>query len=193
MQQGWGTILAMGTVYFLRHGESQANAHGVCAGQLESPLTQQGRHQAAQAAQFAIAQRLKFDAILCSPIGRTSETAKIIASAIGYTKKITYLDDLKERFCGDFQGGPNSAYYATPEAISSREMHVESIQEMKKRAERVKAYVDAHYPEKTVLIVSHSGFGKMLRIVFEQHDSGEYDKTQLLPNATLMRFLQTKN
>jgi len=178
----------MSGIYFIRHGESQANAHGICAGQSESPLTQQGRHQAAQAAQFAIAQRLKFDIILCSPIGRTRTTADIIASAIGYKRKIVYLDDLKERFCGDFQGGPNSAYYAAPETLSSREMHVESIGDMKKRAERIKTYVRTHYPDKTVLLVSHSGFGKMLRIAFADHSIDEYDKTDQLPNASLIRF-----
>lgn len=178
----------MSAIYFLRHGESQANAHGTCAGQLESPLTTQGRHQAAEASQFAIAQGLKFDIILCSPIGRTRDTARIVASAIGYKKDVVYLDDLKERYCGDFQGGPNSAYYAAPEALSAKEMHVESVQEMKKRADRVKAYVQTHYPDKSILMVSHSGFGKMLRIAFEGRDTSEYDKTQLLPNATLIRF-----
>ena len=179
----------MGIVYFLRHGESQANAHGICAGQLNSPLTMAGKHQAAVAAQFIVAQGLQFDVILCSPIDRTRATAGIIASAIGYKHQPVYLDDLKERYCGDFQGHPTAKYYAADEILSAKEMHVESIPDLNKRAKRVKAYIAAHYPGKKVLIISHSGFGKMLRLVFGDEPVMHYHKADQLPNATLMRLV----
>lgn len=178
----------MGTVYFVRHGQSQANRDGICAGQLESPLTKLGRHQAAEVGQFVVSQRLKFDVILCSPIGRARDTATIIASAIGFTAPPHYLDDLRERNCGDFQGGPNTAYYAADEAFSSKEMHVESVDDLWQRAERVRDYVASHYPDKRVLIVCHSGFGKMLKLAFGGDDPAKYNKTVQLPNAHLIRL-----
>lgn len=186
--------LDMPYVYFLRHGQSQANADHITAGHLESPLTPLGRHQAAQAAQTIVAQRLHFDAILCSPLGRTRQTAAIITSAIGFPpQKVIYLDDLIERDCGDLENQPTELYVHASEAVSVRRWHVEPIVAMQKRALRIKAFVDHNYTDSDrVLIVSHSGFGKMLRIVFTGQKLGTYDKSEHLPNASLLTFSLSK-
>lgn len=178
----------MGTVYFLRHGQSQANLDRINAGQSESPLTARGRQEAIVAAQDIVSQRLTFDVMLSSPIGRARDTAVIIASSIGYKKPIIYLDDLKERFCGDFQGATIAEYQAADEATSIKNSHVESVGALLGRAKRVKKLVETDYADQRVLIVSHSGFGNMLRHVFRDEPAASYQKADQLPNATLLRF-----
>lgn len=75
----------MKTVYFVRHGESEANINlhagrGVFQGE-RSQLTEKGREQARFIAERCT--RLSFDVILTSPAIRAHDTAKEIQKATG--------------------------------------------------------------------------------------------------------------
>src|SRR5687768_8896663 len=72
------------TIYFIRHGEAEANAQGLLAGtRNDSPLTDRGRAQAKDAAELVA--KLPIEVMIVSPLSRAQETASIIAEAIGYT------------------------------------------------------------------------------------------------------------
>jgi broad specificity phosphatase PhoE len=69
----------MKEIYLIRHGETEWNAQGRFQGRLDSALTDTGVKQAE-----AIGRRLaplgcSFDAFIVSPLGRTRQTATIIA------------------------------------------------------------------------------------------------------------------
>lgn len=66
------------TVYFVRHGESEHNTQPVIQSD-DSPLSERG-HQQAQAVAERLA-RLKFDALIASPVLRAKQTAEHIARA----------------------------------------------------------------------------------------------------------------
>ena len=67
----------MTTLYFVRHGESEANAAHRFSGRSDSPLTERGRRQA-----LAVAEALRdtpFDRIIATPLSRSLDTALAIA------------------------------------------------------------------------------------------------------------------
>lgn len=177
----------MRVIYFIRHGESEANAADIVAGDSESPLTEAGREQARMAGEQCSAQALHFDSIVSSPLGRTLETARYIAEAIGYpVAEIQTWDDLRERHRGDFEGGPQSAYRNTPESESAKH-GAETVETLYERAQRVKTHLD-NYPDKSILLVSHNAIGKMLRAVYAGEPITAYRKSDAITNAQLLRF-----
>lgn len=72
-------------IYFVRHGQSQANVDNVFAGpRLSAPLTTIGKKQAEAAGQRILDEKLRIGRIITSPIERAHETAQFIARTIGY-------------------------------------------------------------------------------------------------------------
>src|SRR5687767_2799314 len=79
-------------IYLIRHGESEANARGLFAGQRDdSSLTEKGRAEAKQAGQEIRANGLKIHRVIVSPLKRARESAEIIAGIISFP-----LDQVKE-------------------------------------------------------------------------------------------------
>ncbi|HDR2160647.1 TPA: 2,3-diphosphoglycerate-dependent phosphoglycerate mutase GpmB [Enterobacter cancerogenus] len=68
-------------VYLVRHGETQWNAERRIQGQSDSPLTDKGIQQARQVADRA--KTLGITHVISSDLGRTQQTARIIADACG--------------------------------------------------------------------------------------------------------------
>ncbi len=68
-------------VYLVRHGETQWNAERRIQGQSDSPLTDKGVQQAWQVAERA--RTLGITHVISSDLGRTQQTARIIADACG--------------------------------------------------------------------------------------------------------------
>ncbi|MCI1899842.1 MAG: 2,3-diphosphoglycerate-dependent phosphoglycerate mutase GpmB [Enterobacter sp.] len=68
-------------VYLVRHGETQWNAERRIQGQSDSPLTAKGEQQAWQVAERA--KTLGITHVISSDLGRTQQTARIIADACG--------------------------------------------------------------------------------------------------------------
>ena len=66
----------------LRHGESVGNAESRWQGQSEFPLTENGRSQARAVAKRWLAEQIRFDLIITSPLMRAKETAEIIGAAL---------------------------------------------------------------------------------------------------------------
>jgi broad specificity phosphatase PhoE len=180
-------------VYFVRHGESTTNVDSIVTGQkLDPSLTDKGRSQAEDAARWLKANEIPIHAIISSPSKRTMETARIIAGVIGYPiSSITQWHDLSERDFGEFEGGPDSAYFHTPEAIATSEYGAESIPAFYGRVQNAINQLRDNYPDKNVLLVSHNGVGKMLDISFQGKDSAAYDRAQRLPNGEVIEL--TKN
>jgi probable phosphoglycerate mutase len=84
-------------LYFVRHGESEANTQHVISNR-ESPfeLTERGREQAR-----ALAGKLmdiSFTAVFSSPVLRARETADILSESLGQTYQVT--EALREYDCG---------------------------------------------------------------------------------------------
>ena len=79
-------------IFLVRHGSTILSAEDRFAGETDVPLSDEGREQAGR-----LAQRLRneeIDAIYASPMGRTMETASILAAP--HQKQVIQKDGLRE-------------------------------------------------------------------------------------------------
>src|SRR5687768_2128817 len=83
--------------YYLRHGETEANASRIIAGSLDVDLTPLGREQA-QAAARALS-REPITAVYSSPLRRARETAEPVAEALALP--IILIGEIAERNWGE--------------------------------------------------------------------------------------------
>ncbi len=155
----------MKTLYLVRHGESQANADKVVAGgALDSPLTELGRSQAREAAKQVCG--LYFDVFISSTMLRAVDTSEIIAAEIGWSRGIERDSRLIELRAGEATSSPIHDYH---ERLRRGDVipGAETLGEMYDRVREFLAEI-AKRPERSFLIVSHNGTGKMILSVI--HD-----------------------
>lgn len=151
----------MKVIYFVRHGESQANADGLLAGaKTNSPLTESGRRQSHELAQ--VLRSKKVELIVSSPLERAAKTAEIIAHDIGYDGKIVEEALFTERDFGGATGMPKAKGHSMLDDGTATD--AEQLAEFAERAQRALDWLQAQ-PEMHILVVSHAGFGQMLGTV----------------------------
>ena len=153
----------MQKIYFVRHGESQANLLELFAGQTETPLTAQGKHQAFSAARSLKKDGIKIDKIISSTLSRARESAIIIAEEIGYPVEDIICSFLfLERDYGILENSPRSDFFSSytyqdldnvPGAETTEQLH--------HRATKALEFLKS-LDEQNILIVGHSGFYKAL-------------------------------
>ena len=73
----------MSKLYFVRHGESEWNVADKICGRTDIPLTKRGHEQAVETGKKIVAEGIKADEILYSPLSRAADTAKIISEMSG--------------------------------------------------------------------------------------------------------------
>lgn len=172
-------------IYFIRHGESEANVKKVFAGQKEnSPLTVKGEEQALEAAYAIKRQGIKIDRIIASPLKRARKTAQIIASCLDISDKDIQVDDRAMEYdMGDFTGTPLRKVTPEERSVPHNEEDPEKFQE------RVISLVkDAGELEGTTLIVSHAGVGRVIEATrIKMHAKDFYD-IDPYPNAQLVEI-----
>ena len=151
----------------VRHGQSTANAKGVWQGQMEFPLSEQGRRQAALAGR-ALA-REPFDAIYSSPLARAFETAQIIAREAGFRDDVVPFAGLSERHGGVLEGhtwaeqesrDPEFAetFLSLPEEDRWAFAGAETDEEVMERFEAAISKIRERHPDGTrIVVVSHGG------------------------------------
>ncbi len=151
-------------IYFVRHGESEANLKKVFAGQKDdSLLTPDGREQARITAEEIKAEGIKIDHIISSPLQRAFETATIIADVLGIDHTEINIDKrIQEYDMGILSGKPHaripSIEFVTAEGA-------ENAEDFKNRVEE--CIHDALKRQGNILIVSHAGVGRVLEGIRE--------------------------
>lgn len=184
----------MKQLYFVRHGESEANAKGVW-GPLDTVLTDNGRWQATAAGCDARERGLDFDHIISSPLPRTHETARLIADELDYNvHNIELMPSLAERKWGKLSGVPHKQFFdagKTYRDIDNVE-DAESLEALQMRASNVLNHLYER-PEENILVVGHAAFGRALRRAINgQPHEAEYDGSfadQRIPNAQIIRLI----
>jgi broad specificity phosphatase PhoE len=174
------------TVFFVRHGESEANAAGIVAGsRLDAPLTQKGRDQAKEVAK--VFEYLKIDTIISSPQKRAHETAQIIADNLSHDKsKIVTTPLFQERDLGSLTGHTREKF---DKAMQASELPKDYETNEQLHARIVKAFEWLKKQEGTNLIlVGHNGNGRMIRIVAEDMPHSHYHKLDRFENTGVYEF-----
>ena len=97
-------IIPRAPFYFIRHGETDWNTQHKLMGHQDIPLNQNGIDQTYSAA-YILAD-IEISSIFSSPLKRATQTGDIIAQVCEID--IMYMEQLKERNFGSFEGSPNN-------------------------------------------------------------------------------------
>ena len=149
------------TIYFVRHGESEANAARRFAGRSDSPLTERGREQA-KAVADALA-KVHFARIVSSPLSRCRDTALVIAQR--QQLPVDLEPDLVEIDVGDRTGSPFDEVRGLPEWRDDGFVawpRGETLDQVLDRAQRVVARIATENAGQRVLVVGHGGVTRIL-------------------------------
>jgi len=153
-------------VILVRHGETEWNRVRRRQGQLNSPLTADGRRHAKVAANLCVG--LGVDGIFSSPLGRAQQTAAIVSSVLH--SPVEVIDDLAEVHHGVIAGLTNAEIEDLhPGELGRREMNKytwvfpggESYADAGVRAIRALEEIAATGVN-SPLLVTHEMMGRML-------------------------------
>jgi broad specificity phosphatase PhoE len=154
------------------------NVQGLRAGHIDTPLTDEGREQARRAGQSA--KKHSIDTIVCSPLSRTLETARLAAKEIGLAEKDIHINALLiERDFGSLDGKPYE-----PDLDLDGFSDVESFDETRERAKLALEWIET-LGGTNVLVVSHGGLGRAMRSLLKP----EIDRSIRLANAEVEQWL----
>ncbi len=170
-------------IYFVRHGESQANLDEVFAGSGDdSPLTELGRQQAKSAA--ADLEGVKVDRIISSPLSRAKDTAGIIAREIRYLSDIKVDDRIREYNLGELAG--RSVY---PKRTSEELVSAQGAEDPKLFLERIRSFLlDYKNAKGNILMVCHAGIGRMIEADRIGLDPSSFYEQDAPPNAHVIKL-----
>jgi broad specificity phosphatase PhoE len=187
--------------FLIRHGQSTANASGVWQGQMEFPLSEEGRLQARLAGKAMSGRPL--DAIYSSPLGRAFETAEIIAREAGFPGQIVPMAGLMERHGGSLEGTTHAEREARnpelakklrglPEEERWRLVGAETDEEVLARFEAAISDIRArHEADARLAVVSHGGV--MRAFLRARFGPGVLPGTVRAANASITRIGWAKN
>ena len=175
----------MKIVYFVRHGQSQANIDRVFAGcSLDSPLTAKGLEQADLTA--AVLQGRAFDVIVSSPLLRAKTTAERIAQKIGYSSEIVLEPLLRERDFGVATGAP----WGSPIEADIDNGTAAGLETIEQLAERMQRLLDwfRSVPGQSILVVGHGTAEAMLQTIYHGRPHATFLQTKELGNAEVREY-----
>lgn len=175
----------------IRHGYSQGNKEKRFSGQMDVPLDEAGLSQAKSTAEY-ILKNYEVDSIYSSDLVRAYETVKPIAEALG--KKVVTCDGLREIDVGDWEGMPivdvaekypeSLAFYKqTPGLV--RFEGGESFREATDRALRTMEKIAAENEGKTVIVGTHGGIVRALRVAWMGLPLSKMQEVPHVPNSSV--------
>lgn len=148
-------------LYFVRHGESEANAAQRFAGQTDSPLTALGRRQAEAVAEALSA--VRFDRVVSSDLSRARDTAAAIARVQGL--RVETFRELREVDMGDAEGRQFEDARRRPDWSPDGFLAWPGGESLDEALARSLALIDrlvAEGPGSTICVVGHGGITRIL-------------------------------
>lgn len=167
-------------LYFIRHGESEANLQHVISN-YGSPfgLTDKGRQQVQRLAERLMA--LEITTMYSSPVLRAMDTADILYQVLGLPYRVT--EALREYHCGVLEGKSDETSWSLHRRFyedwtvhhehTSKPEGGESFLDIQQRFLPFIETLKQHDEEEQILLVGHGGlFGLMLPLVLTNIDQG---------------------
>ena len=171
----------MKTIYFVRHGQSQANVDRIYAPD-DSPLTEKGRQQAIDGGKNL--EEVGIQLIISSPLKRCQDTATLIAHDLDIDPESIETDDrLTEIKADNMMGTPLRGLPAFIDLMKdpSHPYDVESVDAVVERLRSLLSDLEQR-AEDPILLVAHGGIGGILSAIIEGEKTIERDLF-LPPNA----------
>jgi alpha-ribazole phosphatase len=153
--------------WLIRHGEPAGEARHRCHGSLDIGLSEAGRAQMAQVAEYLMDEPIV--AIYTSPRSRALESARILGAVASCPVEV--IEDLREIDFGDFEGLAYDEIAARYPDLYRQWMerptevqfpNGESFSAMRVRVLRVFEAIQRERESRTVAIVSHGGVNRTL-------------------------------
>ena len=186
----------------IRHGQSTANASGIWQGQLDFPLSEHGRLQAAHTGRAL--RDTKISGVYASPLSRALETAEIAAREAGFCGEVVPMTGLTERHGGILEGhtwaeqearNPTFAakFLSLPEEERWTLVGAETDEEILDRFERAICSILSRRPDAdgALIVISHGGV--MRAFLRARFGSSTLPGPQRTPNASITRLLWEPN
>lgn len=159
----------MAKLFFIRHGQTEANEKGILTGRLETNLTQKGIDDAVALSKELIE---KFDYYYCSPLTRTHQTLKAIKG-----NDVDFIIDerLTEVSSGDWQGRLKSELPKVEYDLYKKGLlnppNGESLDDVDKRIKSfLKDIFSKYKADEKLLVVTHNAFMRNLKRMFIDKD-----------------------
>lgn len=164
----------MPQLYFIRHGETEANVEGILTGVLETNLTEKGIENAKK---LAVELTDNFDYYFCSPLKRTHQTLKCIKGNVPFI-----IDKrLIEVSSGDWQGKYKSELPKKEYELYKKGLfNPPNGEKMLNVENRIKSFLDDMFNnyrnDDKILIVTHNAFMRSLKRLFLDKDNFQEPK-----------------
>ena len=185
-----GGIMSL-KLYFVRHGQSEANLSDLCYDDSEAELTMYGKGQAVGVGKELKEMNIGFTAIYCSPYTRAHDTCSIALQAAGLKdRKVIYDDRLIERrFDGLFGKTFDEEVWkglCTYDSDTSETLGVETLDELERRARSFIDEMRVKYPVGNILVFSHGMLGiAMHTAVYGRPDTNTTFGVHMLKNCEI--------
>ncbi len=177
-------------IYFVRHGETDHNLYKIYVGQKDVPLNKVGFEQASRTAKEL--QNIHFDACYCSPLIRARQTCDEIIKYHPYLTPI--IDDrIIERTYGKIENMPvftikfNRWQIGLNDQIMSK-LGIELPIDFYGRIASFYDHIYAKHGDGNVLVVAHSGVGKISTAYFYGFPPNNDFAKLSIPNAGVVKF-----
>jgi len=184
-------LIPMGVIYISRHGETEKNRQGLLLGQNDVGLNETGINQAHELGKKM--KDLNIDFIISSSMTRAKQTAEIVNSYIN--KMIIIEPRLIERNIGAYDGltleEVQEKYqkgYTSEMAYNKTPPGGESSQEVQRRVFAALDDIKKKYPNKNILIITHSFIIRMINKYFNPHISADDFFNFTLKNVEIREF-----
>jgi broad specificity phosphatase PhoE len=180
----------MSKLILVRHGESSGNRDRIYAiSPHDLPLTELGYRQAQQAAQ-RIAALFHPQLVVTSSYKRASETARIIAGALGVPLELE--PNLHEREIGAHRGLSYDSFLTEPDYDPQRPwawkpQDGESYEDVQARVGPILDRLAAAHPSMDVVVVSHGGVMACLWA----YVTGRWEDAHVAPNCGIVLIEHT--
>jgi probable phosphoglycerate mutase len=173
-------------VWFIRHGESEANTRHVFAGQREnSRLTEVGKQQAREAAKELKARGIKIGKIISSPLLRARETAEILKEEAGLAQVEILIDSRIAEFDMGSLTGTLFHKISSKQLVSA--LGAEDAQSFMDRVHNlIDELVNA---DGEILLVSHAGVGRVIEAKRRGMKPETFYDLDPYPNAKVIELL----
>lgn len=162
----------MKNVYFVRHGQTIWNVENKICGATDIALTDMGHEQAIKTGKEILAQDIKADEILYSPLVRAKDTALHISDITGIPARME--PRLKEQNFGKYESTPRDGA-EFKEAKKQFVSKYEGGESMLKLAQRIYNLLDEiKEGDKTYILVAHNGIARVVNSYFNEMTNDEY-------------------
>ena len=177
----------MGCLYFVRHGQSKWNVENKICGATDIALTQLGHEQATKTGEAILAQNIKADQILYSPLMRAKDTALHISEMTGIAAKEE--PRLIEQNFGKYEGSPRDGqeFKLAKQQFLNRYEGGESMFQMAQRIYNLLDDIKAQADEKTYILVAHNGIARVINSYFYEMTNEEYAEFGV-DNCTVLKY-----